>query len=130
MTMGAPAASRESEALALWKAAEADFADEKRHRAFIVFCGQTGQLPLAGRLYAARADSSPGDPAIARYRELVVAQAIAAMGAPRRPEGPVGFFMRHKQAILIAFSAVTLVLALLLIRKVAALSGVLARAAE
>ena len=128
--MDAPSTSREAQALALWKAAEADFADEKRHRAFIVFCGQTGQLPLAGRLYAARAESAPDDPSIARYREMVVAQAIATMGAPQRPAGSIGFFVRHKRTILVVLSAATLVIALLLIRKIAALSGVLGRAVE
>lgn len=128
--MAAPATSREAQALALWKAAEADFADEKRHTAFIVFCGQTGQLPLAGRMYAARAEASPADPAIARYREMVVAQAIAAMGAPQRPAGSLGFFVRHKRGILTILSAVTLLVAILLIRKIAALSGVLGKAVE
>lgn len=128
--MDALPTSREAQALALWAAAEADFADEKRHTAFIVFCGQTGQLPLAGRLYAARAEAAPDDPAIARYRELVVAQALATLGAPQRPAGPLGFFVRHKRTILVVLSAVTLVIALVLIRKIAALTGVLGKAVE
>jgi hypothetical protein len=121
---------REAQAMALWEAAAADWGDEKRHRAFIVFCGQTGQLPLAGRLYAAREAASPGDPATARYRDMVVAQAMAALGAPSRPTGTVGFLVRHKKTILLAIAGAGLVLAIVIIRKVIALSGLINEAAR
>jgi hypothetical protein len=128
--MDAPTTAREAEALALWKAAEADFAEEKRHTAFIIFCRQTGQLPLAGRMYAARAAAAPDDPAVARYREMVVAQAIAALGVPQRPAGPIGFFVRHKRTILVALGVASLLFGLIIMRKVVAISGVVGKALE
>ena len=126
--MVGPKTAGEAQALQLWKAAEADFTDEKRHRAFIAFCVQTGCLPFAARLYAERGKAAPDDAAVKRYQEMVVAQALATIGTPGTPEGSLGFFVTHKRAILIAISALTLILSVLLIRKIAGLLGTIGAA--
>ena len=130
MAVPTPTTPAEAQALALWKAAEADFADEKRHTAFIEWCAQTGLLPLAARLYAAREEASPGDPAVARCRELIVAKAVATLGVPARPAGSIGFFVRHKQAILIALGVATLALGVLLIGRLVMIFGAIGEAAR
>ncbi|MBI5525984.1 MAG: hypothetical protein HY897_06580 [Deltaproteobacteria bacterium] len=112
-----PLSSQESQALELWKAAEADFQNEMRHKAFITYCAQTGILPFAAARYTEWEKTHPRNPVVARCREMLVAQAVASMGAPAPPGGLVGFVHRYKAAIIVVSVIVTLALAFLVLQK-------------
>lgn len=108
--------NHEVAALDLWRAAEADYQNEARHRAFIAYCAQTGILPFAAARYAQREKVYPGDPVVARCREILLAQAVAGMGAPQPPGGIVGFVRRHRTTIAALSAAVILALLFLVLR--------------
>lgn len=118
-----PDASKVNAALELWRAAEVDFQNEMRHKAFITYCAQTGMLPFAAARYAEKEKANPGDPVVTRCRELLVAQAVAAMGTPAPPGGAVGWLNRHRAVIIAAFAIATVFLAFLVLKKFLALNA-------
>lgn len=111
-----PASPQEAAALELWREAEADYENEKRHTTFIVYCAQTGILQFAAERYAEREQANPGDQVASRCKKILLAQAVIGMGAPRPPDGLLGFVQKHRVGIVAAAAAAIMGLLFLVVR--------------
>lgn len=74
---------------ALWRDAQADWANGARHDAFLKHCSLVGQLGAAGRRYRERADADPGDTLARKMQERVLAMATVALATPAKAPVPV-----------------------------------------